>query len=50
MDELKSILSRGEIGIPERDVERLLTEVDSNRDNVIDYNEFLEMMKNDLKV
>ncbi len=29
---------------------QLIKEVDSNNDNVIDYNEFLDMMKKDLKV
>lgn len=44
------MLSRGDIGIAEKEIEKLLIEVDANKDNVIDYNEFLEMMRNDLKV
>jgi Ca2+-binding EF-hand superfamily protein len=43
-------LCRGEIGISDSDIEKLIREVDVNHDNLIDYSEFLEMMKNDLKV
>jgi Ca2+-binding EF-hand superfamily protein len=37
------------IKIPENEVERLIKEVDFNNDEKIDYNEFLDMMKRDLK-
>jgi len=50
MDELKKVLSHDELQIPEKEIERLIQEVDVNRDNQIDYSEFLEMMKNDLKI
>lgn len=50
LDELKSVLSRGEIGIPDVEIEKLIKEVDVNHDNLIDYSEFIEMMKSDLKV
>jgi Ca2+-binding EF-hand superfamily protein len=36
--------------IPDKEVEALLKDADCNGDNVIDYNEFLNMMKVDLKV
>ena len=38
------------VRIPDKDIEIILKEVDMNEDNVIDYGEFLEMMKMDLKV
>jgi Ca2+-binding EF-hand superfamily protein len=37
------------LNIPEKEIEKLIKEVDFNRDDKIDYNEFLEMMKKDLK-
>jgi len=43
-------LSSEKFQIPEKDIERLISEVDVNKDSQIDYNEFIEMMKNDLKV
>jgi Ca2+-binding EF-hand superfamily protein len=36
--------------IPEAELEKIIREVDVNHDNMIDYNEFLEMMKKDLKI
>jgi Ca2+-binding EF-hand superfamily protein len=36
--------------IPDNEIETLLSDADLNNDNVIDYNEFLNMMKKDLKV
>ena len=50
MEELKEVLSSKELEIPDSDIQRIITEVDLNGDNVIDYNEFLEMMKKDLRV
>lgn len=44
------MLSNDEMGIPEREIEQLIKEVDKDNDNQIDYNEFLEMMKKDLKI
>lgn len=48
MDELKHVLGAGGVGIPEPEIEKLMKEVDLNKDNQIDYSEFLEMMKKDL--
>jgi len=50
LEELKEVLSSKELEIPDSDIQKLITEVDLNGDNVIDYNEFLEMMKKDLRV
>jgi calcium-dependent protein kinase len=50
VEELKKVLSNDEMGIPEREIEELIREVDKDNDNQIDYNEFLEMMKKDLKI
>lgn len=36
--------------IPDKEIQKLLNEADLNKDNVIDYNEFLNMMKKDLGV
>jgi Ca2+-binding EF-hand superfamily protein len=36
--------------MPTSDIEKLIKEVDIDRDGQIDYNEFLEMMKKDLHV
>jgi uncharacterized tellurite resistance protein B-like protein len=47
---LKEILSGDELQIPDSEIEQIIKEVDVNNDNMIDYNEFLEMMKKDLKV
>ncbi|CDW87482.1 protein kinase domain containing protein [Stylonychia lemnae] len=49
-DELKSILSSEDVMIPDAYIEQIIKEVDVNKDDQIDYNEFLEMMKKDLKV
>ena len=47
---MKKILqSEDGIKIPEKEVDRLIKEVDFNNDEKIDYNEFLEMMRRDLK-
>lgn len=37
LEELRSVLSRGEIGIPDTEIEKLIQEVDVNHDNLIDY-------------
>ncbi len=44
------MLSNDKLSIPEAEIEKLVREVDANKDKVIDYSEFIEMMKNDLKV
>jgi Ca2+-binding EF-hand superfamily protein len=44
------VLSNDKLSIPEAEIEKLVREVDANKDKVIDYSEFIEMMKNDLKV
>ena len=49
-DELRKILRSEEgLNIPEKEIEKLIKEVDFNHDDKIDYNEFLNMMKRDLK-
>lgn len=35
--------------IPDEEIDKLIKEADLNNDNQIDYNEFMEMMKADLK-
>lgn len=37
------------MNIPDSEVDKLIAEADYNNDDKIDYNEFLEMMKRDLK-
>ena len=37
------------LNIPDAEIEKLIREVDFNHDEKIDYNEFLEMMKRDLR-
>ena len=37
------------VGLQDKNIEALLFETDTNKDGVIDYNEFLEMMKRDLR-
>ena len=44
------MLSNDKLSIPEAEIEKLVREVDANKDKEIDYSEFIEMMKNDLKV
>jgi Ca2+-binding EF-hand superfamily protein len=39
----------GGLNIPEDEIDKLISEVDFNNDNKIDYTEFLNMMKKDLK-
>lgn len=46
---MKAILTSDELKIPDAEIDRLIKEVDFNKDNQIDYNEFFEMMKRDLK-
>jgi Ca2+-binding EF-hand superfamily protein len=36
--------------IPDSEIEKIILEVDKNKDNMIDYNEFLEMMRKDLQI
>jgi calcium-dependent protein kinase len=50
LDELKRVLSSDDMRIPENEIINLLNEVDMNKDGQLDYNEFLEMMKKDLKI
>jgi Ca2+-binding EF-hand superfamily protein len=45
----KILQSEDGIKLPENEVERLIKEVDFNNDDKIDYNEFLDMMRKDLK-
>ena len=37
------------LNIPDKDIDKLISEVDCNHDEKIDYQEFLAMMKSDLK-
>ena len=52
-DEIRKIMAsnteEGGLNIPENEIDRLISEVDFNHDDKIDYNEFLNMMKADLK-
>ncbi len=49
-EELRKVLRSDDgLNIPETEIERLIKEVDFNHDDKIDYNEFLNMMKSDLK-
>lgn len=52
-DEIRKVLGgrqdEGGLGIPEGDIERLIKDVDFNHDEKVDYAEFLEMMRRDLK-
>lgn len=49
IDELKTVLGGHGVGITDKDIELLMKEVDLNKDNEIDYHEFLAMMKRDLR-
>ena len=40
---------RDGMNIPDKEIDKLIQEADFNHDDKIDYNEFLEMMKRDLK-
>ena len=42
-------MSDDKVQIPDSEIDKLIAEADLNNDNEIDYNEFLEMMKKDLK-
>ena len=44
------MLSSDNMRIPEKEVLKLLEDVDLNNDKEINYNEFIEMMKKDLKI
>ncbi len=49
-EELRKVLRSDDgLNIPEPEIEKLIKEVDFNHDDKIDYNEFLDMMKRDLK-
>ena len=49
-EELRKVLkSEDGLNIPDKEIEKLIKEVDFNHDDKIDYNEFLDMMKRDLK-
>ena len=50
VDELQSVLSGDTMKIPTSDIKNLMKEVDLDKDNQINYNEFLEMMKKDLSI
>ena len=50
MEELKKVLSDDTMKLPDSEIQRILAEVDLDHNNVIDYNEFLEMMKKDLTI
>lgn len=43
-DELKSCLQSEDQTLTDADVAKLIQEVDNNKDGIIDYNEFIEMM------
>ena len=45
LDELKQCLQSEELTLPDSAIEKLMKEVDSNKDGIIDYNEFIIMMK-----
>jgi Ca2+-binding EF-hand superfamily protein len=42
-------MNDGHLNIPESEIEKLISEADFNHDEKIDYEEFLDMMKRDLK-
>lgn len=44
------MLKSDELRISEAEIENLIKEVDVNEDKMIDYNEFIIMMKKDLNV
>lgn len=44
------MLSSDKLSIPDAEIEKLVGEVDKDKDKQVDYSEFIEMMKNDLKV
>lgn len=49
-EELHKVLkSEDGLNIPDREIDKLIKEVDFNHDDKIDYNEFLTMMRRDLK-
>jgi calcium-dependent protein kinase len=49
-EELRNVLkSEDGFNIPDKEIEKLIKEVDFNQDEKIDYTEFLAMMKRDLK-
>ena len=45
LDELKQCLASSDFTLPEETLTKLLNEVDANKDGLIDYNEFITMMK-----
>ena len=49
IDEIKQVLSSDEFLIPDAEIEKIVKEVDMNKDGQVDYNEFLEMMRNNMK-
>jgi len=47
---LRSILRSSDgLNIPDKEIDKLISDVDVNHDDKIDYGEFLNMMKKDLK-
>jgi Ca2+-binding EF-hand superfamily protein len=49
-DELKKVLCGDGLRIPDKEIYHLISEVDANGDNKVDYNEFLKMMQKDLNL
>mmetsp|Transcript_6493 Transcript_6493/g.4880 ORF Transcript_6493/g.4880 Transcript_6493/m.4880 type:complete len:107 (+) Transcript_6493:1163-1483(+) len=50
IDELKRILKGDKFGASDEDIKLLIDEVDLNKDQKINYNEFMKMMVADAKV
>lgn len=47
-EELRNVLSSDDIMIPDCEIDKIIEEVDFNKDGHIDYGEFIDMMKKDL--
>lgn len=45
LDELREVLSSDEFKIPDEEIGKMINEVDHNKDNCVDYKEFISMMK-----
>lgn len=46
LEELKETLSSDDLLLDESELEKIISDIDKNDDGMIDYKEFLEMMKN----